>query len=214
MKFLFNLSGANTPLIKEFDIEKTTAVEAGEVVGIKDNTVTKAADCEKVLGVCAETHTGTHDELNDRADGTKVRVIIAPDTVYSSKAPLFVAKSGTDSTLAVSSAGLSAALKSGFAVLVSKAENSSNTDIPGTKRRITGCAVSGETATLTLEAGGVPVKGDVYMLIPCVGDTMYLTSDAKGVCFYNAYSQDSLTCVCTDVDTGNIGFKINTSIFA
>ena len=43
MKFLFNLSGANTPLIKEFDIDSATAVYAGEVVGIKNNVVKKKA---------------------------------------------------------------------------------------------------------------------------------------------------------------------------
>lgn len=214
MKFLFNLSGANTPLIKEFDIDSSTEVHAGEVVGIKNNIVKKATECETMLGVCAETHTGTHDELNERADGTRIRVIIAPDSVYSTKAPLFKAKSGTATTLAVSSNGLSSGLSSGFAVLVSKAQNSSNTDIPGTKRRITGCAVSGDTATVTLASGGVPVSGDVYMLIPDVGDMMDLTTDATGVCFYNAASALDLKCICTDISSGTIGVKFNTSIFA
>ena len=214
MKFLFNLSGANTPLIKEFDIDSATAVYAGEVDGIKNNVVKKATECEKMLGVCAETHTGTHDELNERADGTKIRVIIAPDSVYSVKAPHYEAKSGTTTTLAVSSTGLSSGLTSGFAVLVSKAQNSTNTDIPGTKRRITGCAVSGSTATVTLASGGAPVSGDVYMLMPDVGDMMDLTADATGVCFYNSASKLDLKCVCTDVSTGTIGVKFNTSIFA
>lgn len=214
MNFLFNLSGANAPLIKEYDIAPETKVEAGEVVGIENSLVNKASQCDGMLGVCAETHTGKHDELNSRADGNKVRVIIAPDAVYSAKAPVYTAESGTETTVTVPSAGLGISVNGGYAVLVSKAANSANADIVGTKRRISACSVTGDTAVVTVENGGIASKGDVYMLIPDIGGKLSLDTDGKSICFYNSASAVDFICVCTDTDAGTVGVKLKTTVLA
>ena len=147
MKFSFNASGANAPLIREYDITPTFAVKEGEALGIADSIAVKADDGDHLLGVCAEEHTGVHDELNPRADGSKIRVNIAPHAVYETALPKVAAKSGGATTLVVDSAGLSASVASGRAVLVAKAATSANTDEVGSARRISACAVSGGNAT-------------------------------------------------------------------
>ena len=215
MNFLFNLSGANAPLIKEYDILADTKVFAGEVVGLSNGKIVKANDADAILGVCAEDHKGEKDELNARADGTKVRVIIAPDAVYSAKAPKYTAQVGsTATTLVTSSKGLSVSIKSGAAILVSKAENSTNTDKIGAVRRISAVAVSGEKATVTLENGGVACEGDEYVLIPDTGSKLQLTEDGFGVCFYNSATDVQFVCVCYDEKTQCVGVKLSTTLLA
>ena len=61
MNFLFNLSGANTPVIKEYDIAADEKISAGEVVGLSDGLIVKANDADSIIGVCAEDHTGEKD---------------------------------------------------------------------------------------------------------------------------------------------------------
>ncbi len=215
MNFLFNLSGANAPLIKEYDTSADAKIFAGEVVGLRKGVIVKANDADAVLGVCAEDHKGEKDQLNARADGTKIRVIIAPDAVYSAKAPKYIASSGsTATTLVTSSAGLSVSITSGKAILVSKAENSTNTDKIGTVRRISAVAVSGEKATVTLENGGIACAGDEYILIPDIGSKLQLTEDGFGVCFYNSATDVQFVCVCYDEKTQCVGVKLSTTLFA
>lgn len=215
MNFMFNITGANTPLIKEYDIASDTEVYAGELVSIENSLVIKAEDGKDVLGVCAEDHTGKADLLNARADGTKIRVNITDGAVYSAKAPEYTAKAGcTATTLVTASNGLSVSVKSGFAVLVSKADGSTNTDAVGTKRRISAVAVTGETAEVTLTDGGVPCEGDTYMIIPDIGDILYSDTENSGVCFFNSAAAASFKCVCTDEKTGFVGVKLTETVFA
>ena len=213
MNFMFNLSGSNIPVIKEYDTDNGTNIVCGEVVGITDGKVVPAADADTVLGVSAEEHSGEHDTLNTRADGTKVRVIIAPDAVYFVKAKEYTAVSGTATTLTVPSEGLSVNVNEGYAVLVSKTGTSLNTDAVGTARKISGCTVSGEAAVLTLEEGGAAAEGDVYMLLPEIGGKMQLDEAGTGVCFYGNAACE-LICVCTDKKNGTIGVKLLNTIFA
>lgn len=210
MKFLFNASGANAPLIKEYDIASDFSVSFGEVVGMADSLVTKAGDGDFIIGVSQEEHTGEHDELNSRSDGTKIRINIAPDAVYEVPLPSYTAKSGTATTIVTDSSGLSTSLTSGYALLLSKGAGSANTDNVGTKRRISSCSVSGSTATITVAEGGTVSEGDVYLLIPDIGDEMYLDTSKTGAVFYNADSTVKLIAVCADSDRGTLGVKIKT----
>ncbi len=209
-----NLSGANAPLIKEYDTASNTALKAGEAVGLSGGLVVRAKNAAKVLGVCAEEHPGVHDELNARADGKKVRVNIAPDAVYQADLPTVTPTGGSATTLVVASTGLSTSVTSGYAVLVSKGEGSGNTDKVGTKRKISSCAISGSNATLTIASGGVPSASDVYMLMPEIGDEMYLDETGAGVCFYTADNSVKLVTVYTDFTRGKVGVKAKTHIFA
>ncbi len=110
MKFAFNASGANAPLIRDYDIATSTAIKDGEAVGIADNKVVAAESGDHVLGVAAEEHTGKHDELNARADGGKIRVNIAPQAIYEASLPCFTATGGSATTLVIPSSGVSTSL--------------------------------------------------------------------------------------------------------
>ncbi|MBQ8758841.1 MAG: hypothetical protein IJZ20_04020, partial [Clostridia bacterium] len=200
--------------IKEFDIDADTAVACGEAVGLLDDKVVRADEADSILGVSAEEHTGIHDELNTRSDGTRIRVIISPDAVYAVKNAEYAAVSGTESSLTVSSDGLSVGVTSGYAMLVGKGENSVNTDRIGSKRRISACAVNGEVATLTLEAGSVASEGDIYVLIPEIGTKLYGDEEGTGVCFFRQASRSTYTFVCADADGKILYAKLNGSVFA
>ena len=214
MKFAFNASGANAPFIREYDIATSTAIKDGEAVGIADNKVVAAESGDHVLGVAAEEHTGKHDELNARADGGKIRVNIAPQAIYEASLPCFTATGGSATTLVIPSSGVSTSLTSGRAVLVSKADSSANTDKVGTSRRISVCAVSGSLATLTLASGGVPESGDVYRLVPDVGDEMYLDASGCGVCFFRTGATVKFICAYSDEERGVVGVKLKAPVLA
>lgn len=214
MNFTFTLSGSNQPLIKEYEISPDTAIAAGDVVGIDDGIVTKASDGTDILGVSAETHSGKPELLNSRSDKNKLRVIISPDAVYTVSAPKYAVSAGTATTITVPSAGLSVGVKSGYAVLVSKACGSTNADIIGTKRKISACGISGSNAVLTVEAGGVACSGDVYMLVPFVGDEVQLDTANSGICFFRSDFTCKLTCVYCDFESGTLGVRLDKTIFA
>lgn len=212
MKFSFNASGANAPLIMEYDIAANTAIYAGEAVGVKNGLIVKASAATTLLGVAAEDHSGVEEFLNPRANGEVIRVNIAADAVYEVKAPRFTAKSGTATTLVTETAALSTAVTSGRAILVAKAANSANSDEIGSARRISACAISGANATLTLASGGVPAAGDEYMLLPDVGTELYLDASGTGAALYAAGSTVKLYTVCTDATRGTIGVAFKSTL--
>ncbi|MGN1121473.1 MAG: hypothetical protein ACI4RV_03825 [Eubacteriales bacterium] len=214
MKFSFNASGANAPLIREYAIASGTAVKVGEALGMADSLAVAAADGDFLLGVCAEDHPGTHDEFNARADGTKIRVNIAPDAVYETALTQRAAISGSASTLVVDATGLSTNVNSGYVMLISKTETSANTDAVGAKRRISACAISGGNATLTVESAGTPSAGDVYLIVPDIGDELYLDAAGTGVCFYSAASTVKLLTVYTDPVRGVLGVKFKAPLLS
>ena len=214
MKFTFNASGANAPLIREYDIASSTAIHAGEVVGTVDDLLVKADSADSVLGVSVEEHTGKHDPLNARADGTRLRVNIAPQAVYEAALPCFTATGGTATTLVTAASGLSTSLASGCAVLLSKADGSTNTDSVGTSRRISACTVSGSSENITLASGGTPAAGDIYRIIPDVGDELVLDASGMGVAFYRAATTVKFICVYTDKARGTVGVKLKAPLFA
>ena len=203
MKFTFNASGANAPLIREYDIASSTVIHAGEVVGTADNLLVKADSADSLLGVSAEEHTGKHDELNARADGTKLRVNIAPQAVYEAALPCFTATGGTETTLVTAASGLSTSLNSGCAVLISKAAGSANTDQVGSSRRISARTISGSAAA-----------GDIYRIVPDVGDELVLDASGTGVAFYRAATTVKFICAYTDKARGVVGVKLKAPLLA
>lgn len=214
MNFTFCLSGCNQPLIKEYEIDENTKITAGEAVGISGGKAVIASESDDILGVSAETHSGKEELLNARANGNKLRVIISPDAVYTYSAPKYTAMGGTATTITVASAGLSVNVSSGYAVLVSKALGSQNTDKIGEKRKISACSVSGANAVLTLENGGSASAGDVYMLFPLVGEKVQLDTDGVGFCFFRNDYTCKFTCVFCDYENGILGAKFDKTIFA
>lgn len=169
MKFLYSLGGGNIPVIREYDIEANEKFKKGQAVKISTDgkiSVNAAGGC---IGFAAEDHTGEKDILNERNNGTKLRVDITRDAVYEVDAPKLVATGGSNTTLVCSSTGITTNLGKSRLVLVHKGDNSENTDSAGTVRKVSAVAVSGTSATFTVSDGGVISEGDVYALIPEYG---------------------------------------------
>lgn len=214
MEFTFDLSGNNTPVIKEYDIDKDTVIACGEVVGLLDGKVVSDNATINILGISAEEHTGEKDILNPRNDGTKIRVAISPDGVYRVPAPTYEASGGTSSTIVTTSKGLSVGVNSGMVILVKKGVHSENTDKIGSVRKISSCVVSGATATITIDEGAVTYAGDVYAVIPYAGTMLYSDETGTGVCLYRQQAGAEFIAVFADEDNRELYIKLYNSIFA
>ncbi len=177
MKFYQKLDGGVHVSAREYDIASDTAIAEGQLVKLSGGLVVAAAAGETgaVLGVAAESHSGSPDALDPRADGTKLLVIDDPDAVYRCKAPEVTALAdGSATSIKVTALKVFAAddFNGGYVKLVRKASESTNTEAIGTVRRITDFALDDATPTmgiLTVESGGTPGAGDVYELYPPVG---------------------------------------------
>lgn len=214
MKFCFNTTGSNQPVIREFDIDKDLCVNEGQVVCISNSKVTDAIKGQVALGVCAETHSGNSDLLNVRANGTKVRVVVGADSVYEAKMPKLCATSkGTSTSFICSADGLGSNVK-GYLMLTGKSSDSQNTDEIGKVRRIVSCTVSGSTATFTLEAGGIIYTGDEYVLIPDLACTMVLDNTKTGVVFANANTDITFKVIGNDTNRLTTFVTMQNTLFA
>ncbi len=173
MKFLYGLGGANVPVIKEFDIDPATKINAGSAVSITSEGKVTETISGAVLGVCAENHPGKEDMLNKRANGNRVRVDITSGGVYSIKFPEFEAVfGGVENTFSSDSTNLSSIGKGARFVLVKKAADSTNTDKIGTVREaISADFGSNGNFEFVFNDGGTPSKGDVYAYITPVGSS-------------------------------------------
>lgn len=169
MKFLYSLGGANIPVIREYDIEANQKFKKGQVVRISTDGIISIGAVGGSIGIAAEDHTGEKDILNERNNGTKLRIDITRNAVYEVDAPRLVATGGSKTSFVCSSTGITTNLEKSRLVLVHKGENSENTDSAGTARVINSVAVSGTSATFTVSDGGVISEGDVYALIPKYG---------------------------------------------
>ena len=172
MKFYQKLDGATHVSAREYDIKADTEIAAGQVVKLSEGLVVAAEADETgaVLGVAGESHSGSADALDTRANGKKIMVYDDPDLVMQCKAPeIEAAAGGSEETLVASELATFADgdFTGGHVKLVRKAEDSANADEIGSVRRITGFAASEKK--FTLEAGGTPAAGDVYAVFPPVG---------------------------------------------
>ena len=183
MKFLYSLGGGNIPVIREFDIVANEKFSAGQIARIStDGYIAKDA-IGGCIGVVAEDHTGEKDILNERNNGTKLRIDITKNAVYSVDAVRVTATSGSATTMTCSSSVLSGNLTGAKLILVQKGENSENTDFVGTVRTVQNVSVSGATATANVTTGGKICEGDVYAVIPVYGFRGYVGADGEGFAF-------------------------------
>lgn len=169
MKFLYSLGGGNIPVIREYDIEANEKIKCGQVVRVSTDGIVSVNAAGGCIGIAAEDHTGEKDILNERNNGTKLRIDITRNAVYEVDAPKLTATGGGNTSFLCSSTGLTANLEGARLVLVHKGENSGNTDSAGTVRRVSTVSVSGTSATFTVSDGGVISAGDVYALVPKYG---------------------------------------------
>lgn len=162
MRQIMDVSGAVLHSEREYDIAPNTAVAVGQVVKLDGGLVVPAGANESgaILGYAAENHSGVEDALDMRANGKKIIVQDAPGAVAESPAPVVTASGGTETTITVADAPAfgANAFKGGYV----KGPD-------GRVRAITASAVASGTLTLTVEAGEVPVAGEVFRVFPPVG---------------------------------------------
>lgn len=221
MKFYQKLDGAVHVSAREYDIAYDTAIVEGQLVKLTDGLVAAAAAGETgaVLGVAAESHSGSADALDPRANGTKITVIDDPDTVYQCAAPQVTAAGGSATTLEVAALKVFSAddFNGGCVKLVSKASGSTNTDEIGTVRRITDFALDNATPTkgiLTLESGGAPYAGDVYAVFPPVGFAKGNLNSAGDGIVLSAAANLPLRVIGADTGFGKIDVMVKKHVFA
>ncbi len=215
MRFLFCTTGANQALIKDFDITPTVCAKEGEVVCAVGGVITGAITGGKVLGVCAEDHSGTKELLNERANGSKLRVNATNGAVYGAKANVFSASSaGSATTFICSGTGISTAAAGGILVLSKKAEGSTNSDNVGTARTISSVSVSSGTATFTISSGGKPCVGDEYTFYPALGAEMCLDNGKTGIVCTNSSTDVKFKVVGKDTDKGEVQVTIKNLLLA
>ena len=172
-----------------------------------------------VLGVAAESHSGSADALNTRANGKKITVIDDPDTVFQCAAPQVTALASSATTLEVTDLKAFAAddFNGGYVKLVSKASGSTNTDEIGTVRRITDFALDNATPTkgvLTIENGGAACAGDVYAIFPPVGFAKGNLNSARDGVVLSAAANLPLRVIGADTGFGKINVMIGKHVFA
>lgn len=206
MKFLYSLDGANIPVIREYDIEANNKFKKGQVVKISTDGIISIGAAGGSIGIAAEDHTGEKDILNERNNGTKLRIDITRDAVYEVDAPRLVATGGSNTTLICSANGITTNLTNSKLVLVHKGENSENIDSVGTARVINSVAVSGTSATFTVSDGGVISEGDVYALIPKYGFAGNIV-DSNGS-FSCSSTADTTTAYVVNYNTDTLTLEV------
>ena len=221
MKFYQKLDGATHISAREYDVAADTAISEGQIVKLVDGLVVAAAVNETgaVLGVAAESHSGSADALNTRANGKKITVIDDPNTVFQCAAPQVTALASSATTLEVTDLKAFAAddFNGGYVKLVSKASGSTNTDEIGTVRRISDFALDNATPTkgvLTVENGGAACAGDVYAVFPPVGFAKGNLNSARDGVVLSAAANLPLRVIGADTGFGKINVMIGKHVFA
>ena len=211
MIYSFSLTGANIPAIKEFEIEKDTAVKSGRIVYIDENGIVNK-EGGTILGVAAEDHSGEKDLLNTRANGNKIRVDITQAGVYKMPCPVFESIENSQTSFVCNNTCANANIK-GSLVLVAKGHDSTNSDYIGKRRKITAATVSGNKTVVTLEGDVTTCKGDRYAFVPAVGFNG--SADSTNTGFSAVMNADSpvLTVVSCDTNTLNIEAIIGSKLF-
>jgi hypothetical protein len=196
--------GGFADAVAEYDVATGTAIKSGALVKITSNKVVLATTTETtdILGVAAESHSGSVSAINPRENGTKIVVYDSPLTVYKVAAPKITATGGMTTTIVstdIDSSGTDDSLNSGYAKLISKAAASTNTDAVGTIYTISDYVTSTDTLTIN-EAGGAVTAGDEFAIFPpfdftdfsyvATLDSLVLSNDGQGI----------LKCVGYDTD--------------
>lgn len=171
MEQITNKSGYSGILQDEYPIDKTTEIVLGAVVKLSSGKVVlaDAGETGDILGISVERHSGKADALNTRSNGNRIIIADSPTAVFTSKAPEITATGGTSTTI-ISTSGLAAGFanddfNNGFAKLIEKTSNSTNTDPVGTVYNITDYNASTQTMTIDT-AGGAITSGDKFLIFP------------------------------------------------
>jgi len=208
---LFN--GGEIYSAREYDIATSTEIKEGQVVKLSAGLVVAAATTETgaILGIAAETHSGSADALNLRSNGTKIKVYDAEDLVMACPVPVIEATGGSATTVTTDELGAYSAddFNGGFLKLVSKASGSTNTDPIGTVKAITdySYAASGTVSTFTVASAGTANDGDKYELYAPAGLAKGALDSTLKKWVASGVSCTSLKVVGRIEDTGEILVK-------
>ena len=219
MKFYQKLDGGAHISAREYDVAADAVIVEGQAVKLSAGKVVSAAAGETgaLLGVSAESHSGSADALDPRADGAKLLVVDDPDAIYQCAAPKITASGGSATTLAFTAGQYFADddFNGGCVKLVSKAADSANTDGIGQVREITDYAVTaGVSGTLTLAAGGTPAAGDVYAVFPPVGFAKGNLNDRRDGIVLTASAALPLRVIGADTALDRVNVMIRKHAFA
>ncbi|MCR5826643.1 MAG: hypothetical protein K6G54_08750 [Oscillospiraceae bacterium] len=219
MRFYQKIDGGVHVSAREYDVAADAALSEGQVVRLSEGRVMPAlaGQSTAVLGVAAESHSGSADALNPRANGTKVLVMDDPAAVYCCAAPQITAVGGSETTLVFAEGRSFSAddFNGGFVRLLRKGAGSTNGDAVGTLRAVSDFAVTpGESGTLTLERGGAPNAGDVYALFPPVGFAKGNLNDGRDGIVLTASSNLALRVVGRDETSNSICVMAKKHVFA
>lgn len=104
MNVIYDVNGSQVTSIKEYDVDTSTVISIGQVVKLSAGKVVLAVAGETtpILGIAYENHSGAADTLNPRSNGTRIKVMDGPQSVYECTAPQVTATGGSTSTVAVS----------------------------------------------------------------------------------------------------------------
>ena len=222
MKFYQKLDGQVLCSAREYDIAYNTAITQGQLVKLSDGLVVAALAGETgaALGVAAETHSGTADALDPRANGTKILIVDDPDAVFQCPAPRVTAlANGSATTIKITELKVFSAddFNGGYVKLVEKGTDSENTEAVGTVRRITDFALDDATPTmgiLTVESGGTPSAGDVYEIYPPIGFAKGNLDAARSKLVLTATNALPLRVIGGERAMGKINLMIGKHVFA
>ncbi len=218
MKFYQKLDGGVHMSAREYDVAYNADIKRGQLVKLSGGKAVSAVAAETgaLLGVAAETHSGTADALDPRANGTKLLVIDDPDAVYQCAAPQLTASGGSATTLEFTAGQYFANddFNGGYVKLVSKGADSTNTDQIGTVRAISDYAVTASTkGTFTIAAGGAPASGDVYAVFPPVGFAKGNLNAARTGIVLSASASLPIRVIGRDLDRDAINVMIRKHAF-
>lgn len=198
ISYAYDISGSNTPMIKEFDIATGTVIEAGEVVVMTSGRVVSASTggTSAILGVAAEPHDGA---TAPRQNGTKILVYCSPTAVFKCRPAQTVENTGVSATTFTDSACTTSTVdifKGGYLKMLSIGTLTVTTEgglVPVTEYDSAG--------TFTGVFTGSLATGDDALLLPPVGKIGFeLNSDSTNLNLKTA--TNSVTTVqIVDVDT-------------
>lgn len=216
MRFIKDKTGFATPIQSEYEIATDTAVKKGQLMVMTTNKAAVAAVnvSTAILGVAAENH-GTADALNLRATGLGIMVYDSPSAIFECPATVITATGGTTTTI-ISTSGFAAEdstntwvdddWNGGYAKLVSKVANSTNTDPVGTIYAISDHD-AGDRTLVIAEAGGNVTSGDKFALFPPFGMKKGNLSSTRDSIVYTAVVALPIQAVGYNLETETVKYS-------
>jgi hypothetical protein len=215
-EYAYDLSGAQTPMIRSFAIATGTVIELGEMVKLVEGKVVAIGDADQddpYLGLSAEPHDGA----SAGQTGLTIKVFCSPTAVFKCTPNVIsTADSGNGTTWVdgelVAGAGYADdLLNGGFLKLKEKAVASTLTDAIGKLYAITDFTVAAGTCVGVF--GGNVSANDKAVILPPVGSKGWDFNAAGINLDLKANGGESVIIVDVDTKTEEIFFKLRLHTF-